>query len=41
MDLQDKILKEISIESKELIHNELLPYINNLVDLKLGNSVIL
>jgi len=38
MDLQDKILKEISIESKELIHNELLPYINNLVDLKLGKE---
>ncbi len=38
MEIQDKILKEISIKSKELIQNEIVPYINNLVDLKLGKE---
>ena len=38
MEIQDKILKEISIKSKELIQNEIVSYINNLVDLKLGKE---
>ena len=38
MEIQIKILKEISIKSKELIQNEIVPYINNLVDLKLGKE---
>jgi len=38
MEIQNKILEEISLKSKELIQNEIVPYINNLVDLKLGEE---